>query len=122
MFDSLKGMGQMAALLKNKEALAEAGKRIQATLEERRVTADLPDKSVGITITGKLKVVAVRVDPALVASAAGDPAVHERLERLLVGAFNAASARAQEIARDEIQKEAAALGLDKLPGLDKILG
>lgn len=126
MFDSLKAMGAMAALMKNKEAVVEAFQRVQRELAERTVTVEgarQADGSAGIVVvaSGKLEIVSVTVAPALVA-AAQDDAGRARLQTLVSGACNAALKRAKEVMMQEVSREAQALGLPEMPGLDKLLG
>jgi len=126
MFDSLKAMGALAQIMKNKEAIAASMAKVQAELAERLITvegAKQPDGSIGITAVanGKLQMVSISISPALLATATDEPS-RARLGALITGATNAALKRAKEVAAEEIAKEAKALGLPDMPGLEKMLG
>jgi len=119
MFDALKAAGALAGLMKNKEAIAEAAARVQASLLAKRIEGRAGGGAVTVTVNGKMQAVGVRIDP-MVFTATNDDARH-MLEQLLVEAFNEASARAQQVIGEEIKREAQALGLPNIPGLDALL-
>lgn len=126
MFDSLKAMGALAQIMKNKEAIAASMAKVQAELAERLITvegAKQPDGTPGITAiaNGKLQMVSITISPALLATAVDEPS-RAKLGALVTGATNAALKRAKEVAAEEIAKEAKALGLPDMPGLEKMLG
>lgn len=126
MFDSLKAMGALAQIMKNKEAIAASMAKVQAELAERLITvegAKQPDGTPGITAiaNGKLQMVSITINPALLATAVDEPS-RAKLGALVTGATNAALKRAKEVAAEEIAKEAKALGLPDMPGLEKMLG
>jgi DNA-binding protein YbaB len=119
MFDSLKAAGALAGLMRNKEALAAAGARIQSRLDSLRVEGQAAGGAVRVTVNGKMKVTEVRIDPTFAAHAlAPDPAA---AGAIIAAATNAAIDRAQALVKEEIQHEAKALGLDEVPGLDKLM-
>lgn len=125
MFDSIKAMSAMASLMKNKEAVGEAFQRVMRELETRTVTvegAKQADGSPGIVVvaSGKLEIVSVTLAPALLA-ASQDDAGRAKLQQLIAGASNAALKRAKELLMGEVAREAKALGLPEMPGLDKLL-
>ena len=126
MFDSLKAMGAMAALLKNKEAVAEAFGRVLRELDSRTVTVEgarQPDGTPGIVViaSGKLDIVSITLSPALLAASQDEPG-RARVQQLISGATNAALKRAKELLMGEVSREAKALGLPELPGLETLLG
>jgi DNA-binding protein YbaB len=125
MFDSLKAMGAMASLMKNKEAVAEAFSRVMHDLDTRTVTVEGArgaDGTPGVVVvaSGKLEIVRVTLSPELLAQSQDD-AGRARLEGLVAGACNAAMKRAKEVMMTEVQREARALGLPDMPGLEKLL-
>lgn len=122
MFGSLKNLGAMASLMGKKEQIAEAFKRVQGELEQRQITVNAPDGSVSVIANGHMKILSVNVSPEALAAAATDPAMAESLNRVLAGAYNAAAKRVKEVAAEMIKREADALGLPDVPGLDKLLG
>jgi len=126
MFDSLKAMGALSALMKNKDAIAASMAKLQAELAERLITVEGARQADGlpgvtVVVTCKFQVVSVSVSPALLATAVDEP-TRARLGAIIAAAVNAALGRAKEVAAEEISKEAKALGLPDMPGLDKMLG
>ncbi|MFT3687099.1 MAG: YbaB/EbfC family nucleoid-associated protein [Phycisphaerales bacterium] len=126
MFDSLKAMSALAGIMKNKEAIAQSMAKVQAELAERLITVEgarQADGLPGITAVanGQLQMVSITISPTLLATAIDEPS-RARLGALVTGAVNAALKRAKEVAAEEISKEAKALGLPDMPGLEKMLG
>ncbi|HYC99941.1 MAG TPA: YbaB/EbfC family nucleoid-associated protein, partial [Phycisphaerales bacterium] len=76
---------------------------------------------VTVVVTGKLQIVSTTISPSLLATATDEPS-RARLGAIVSAATNAALKRAKEIAAEEIAKEAKALGLPDMPGLEKMLG
>lgn len=122
MFDSLKMAGTLAGLMKNKEGLKQAGERIKQRLGDIRVVGQAGAGAVRVTVDGKMKVHAVELIPSLAAHLTSDPAGKRMAESLIAEAVNDAIGGAQEIAQREIQKEAEALGLPAIPGLEGLMG
>ncbi|MCA3006057.1 MAG: YbaB/EbfC family nucleoid-associated protein [Planctomycetaceae bacterium] len=120
MFDQLKMMGAVANLMKNKEAIAEAAARVQENLEKRVVTVEAPDKSISVQVNGKLAVLEIRLADRVVKDAASNAETQAKMEKLIVGAVNAAMARAKEIIQEEISTETQKLGLGDLGGLSSL--
>jgi len=121
MFDQLKAMQSIASLLKNKEQLAEAGERIKAKTDALRVTGQAGGGACRATVTGRMNVVDLTLDPALLAGMSVDEKTRELATNLIKDAVNDAMALAQEQVKTMIAKEAEALGLpgvsDQLSGL-----
>lgn len=127
MFDSFKAMGAVANLMKNKDAIQQGMKDVQARLEQRKITVEGAKDATGaagiaVVMSGKMQVLEIRVSEALAATAARDAEGKAQVERLLVGAVNAALLRCKEVAAEEIGAEAQKLGLGEMPGLEKLLG
>ncbi len=114
MFDSLKAMGAVAGLLKDKDKLRAAGDRIKAAAAATRATGEGGAGAVRVTVDGKMRVMAVELQPALVSGMAADDRTRELAGSLIAEACNAAMASAQAKMSVLIEKEAAGLGL---PGL-----
>jgi len=108
MFDSFKTMGALAGLMKNREALREAGERVRATLAETVVTGEAGGGAVRVEMTGELRVRSVRLPPGAGAVDEGERAM---LERLVVEATNDAMARARATVERVVGEEARELGL-----------
>jgi DNA-binding YbaB/EbfC family protein len=87
----------------------EAQKRlaeVQRDLAHRRIEASSGGGMVRATVTGALRVLEIEIEPSLFAG--GD---REMLQDLTAAAVNAALARAQEVAQQELQRASLALGL-----------
>src|SRR5262245_40491055 len=120
-------MGAVANLMKNKEAITQGMKDVQARLEQRRITVEgakdgSGNAGISVVISGKMQVMEVRLSDAIAATAARDAEGKAQIERLIVGAVNAALLRCKEVAAEEIGAEAQKLGLGDMPGLEKLLG
>ncbi|MBX9737916.1 MAG: YbaB/EbfC family nucleoid-associated protein [Phycisphaerales bacterium] len=111
--------------MKNKEKIAIAMQRVQANLEERRITVNAPDGSVRVVMNAKSKIESITFAPEALAAAASDAMAKERLERMIAGAISAAQARVVEILKAEIDREAKDLGVPELADsgvISKLLG
>ena len=102
MFDSLKSMGAVASLLKDKEQLVEAGRRVQEKLEALRVTGESGSGAVRATVTGKMRVVSIEMGPAVTSGLGADEASRAMAQNLIAAAVNDAMEHAQRAARDAI--------------------
>ncbi len=121
MFDNLKAMGAVAGLLKNKEKLRAVTERFQEKLERMSVTGVAGGSAVRVTVSGKMKVTEVFLDPALIAGLQAGEGGREMAQALIAEATNDAITRVQSMVRDEAEREAQELGLPGLPGLDGLL-
>ena len=126
MFDSIKAMGALTQIMKNKDAIAASFAKVQAELAERQITVDGARQADGlpgvtVVVTCKLSVLTTSISPALLATAVDEPS-RARLGAIVAAATNAALTRAKEVAAEETAKEAKALGLPDMPGLEKMLG
>lgn len=122
MFGSLKNLGAMASLMGKKEQIADAFKRAKEELEARHITVNAPDQSVQLIVNGHMKVLTVTIAPDALARAAADTGAADALNTTLAGAYNAAAKRVKEVAAEVFKREADALGLGDMPGIDKLLG
>lgn len=121
MLDNLKAMQALAGLMKNKDKLTEAGERIKARTETMRVTGQAGGGACRATVTGRLELVDLVLDPALLAGMSIDEKTRDLATSLIRDAVNEANRLAQEQIKQMISKEADALGLsgmaDQLTGL-----
>jgi DNA-binding protein YbaB len=123
MFDSLKAAGALAGLMKNKDALKGAGERIKQRLSELRAGGGSGGGAVRATMSGDMKLIDIHLDPPVcMALAAGDEKSRQQVQALIVEAVNNAADIAKAMAQREISKEAQALGLPGMPGLENLLG
>jgi DNA-binding YbaB/EbfC family protein len=96
-----KGLGNLAnigALLKQAQEMGGRMQAIQQELREKRATGSAGGGLVEVDVNGLAEVLAVRIDPALVAK--GD---REMIEDLLPSAFNAAQKKAKELHEEAIK-------------------
>jgi DNA-binding protein YbaB len=115
MFDKLKSMSALAALMQNKDKLKAAGERIKSKSQEIRATGEGGGGAVRVTVSGQLKVLSVELQPALVAGMAADVRTRELAGNLIAEAVNNANQSAQAQMKALIDKEARELGLPDLP-------
>jgi len=116
MFENLKAMGAMAALLKDKDRLKSAGDRIKDAAAATRATGEGGAGAVRVTVDGKMRVLAVELQPALVSGMAADDRTRELAGSLIAEACNNAMAAAQMKMKVVLEKESSALGLPGLGG------
>jgi DNA-binding protein YbaB len=122
MFDSIKAMGAVASLLRNKDQIKAAGERIKAAAAATRATGEGGAGAVRVTVDGKMRVMAVELQPALVSGMAADDRTRELAGTLIAEACNNAMAAAQAKMQVVIEKEAKDLGVPELgPGLAGLL-
>ena len=121
MFDQLKNLKQLAGLMGNAGELKEKFDQVQQQLAAKSVEADAGSGAVRVRVDGKLKVLDVQLDPALLAALHPDTSSdidRDLVQRLIVEATNAAMTKAQSLIRDEM---AAVTGGMDLPGLDQLM-
>jgi nucleoid-associated protein EbfC len=111
MFDKLKTMQALGSLMKNKEQLAEAGERIRAKIEAMRVEGEAGGGACRAVVNGKMKLMDLTLDPALLAGMAVDEKTRDLATALIKDAINDATQRAQKQVQDLIAREAEELGL-----------
>jgi len=118
MFENLKAAGALANLMRNKDGLQSAVKRVQDGLEAKRIMCESGGGAVKVTVNGRMKVIDVSIDPALYKSS--DGASLSMANQIVVDAMNKAISQAQQVAAKEISREAEAMGLPT-GGLEKLL-
>ena len=120
MFDQLKNLKNVAAMMGQMPQLRQKIEQLQAELAGRTVQADAGAGAVTVTANGKLEVVKVQLDPAMTTAliGQGDEQDREMIEELITAATNEALRRAQQLVHDEMAKMTGGLNLT---GLDKLL-
>jgi len=111
MFDKLKTMQALGSLMKNKEQLAQAGERIKAKIEAMRIEGEAGGGACRAVVNGKMKLMDLTLDPALLAGMAVDEKTRDLATALIKDAINDATERAQKQVQDLIAREAEELGL-----------
>ncbi len=116
MFDKLKTMQALGSLMKNKEQLAIAGERIKAKIEQMRIEGKAGGGACRAIVSGKMKLIDLTLDPALLAGMAVDEKTRDLATALIKDAINDATTRAQQQVQELIAKEADELGLGDIGG------
>ncbi len=114
--DKLKTMQALGSLMKNKEQLADAGERIKAKIDAMRVEGEAGGGACRAIVNGKMKLIDLTLDPALLAGMAVDEKTRELATQLIKDAINDATETAQRVVHEEISREAEAMGLGDLGG------
>ncbi|HEX8911218.1 MAG TPA: YbaB/EbfC family nucleoid-associated protein [Humisphaera sp.] len=114
MFDALKNLSNLPALMAKAREMQDKMKSMQEELARKTVSADAGGGMVEATVNGRLELVKLRIDKSKL-----DPSDTELLEDLTVAAVRAAQAKAGEMARQEMEKAAGGMGLPPgmLPGM-----
>ena len=118
MFDNLKNL---AGLMGQAGQIKEKFEQLQAQLGQKTAEAEAGAGAVRVVMNGRFEVLAVRLDPTMIAKLAGAGADADRqmVEELIAAAVNAAVLKVQELIKDEM---ASLTGGMNIPGLDKLLG
>ena len=109
MFDNLKNLANLPALMSKAREMQDKMRLAQEELARMTVSADAGGGMVEATVNGTLELVKLRIDRSKI-----DPTDTELVEDLTVAAVRAAQAKAAEMARQEMEKVAGGLGL---PGM-----
>jgi len=122
MLDKLKAMQAIGSLMKNKEQLAEAGERIKSKMDAMRVDGQAGGGACRAVVNGKMKLIDLTLDPALLSGMAVDEKTRDLATTLIKDAINDATENAQKQVQQIIAKEADDLGLgDMAPQLTGLL-
>ena len=114
--DKLKAMQAIGSLMKNKEQFAAAGDRLKAKIESMRIEGEAGGGACRAVVNGKMKLLDLTLDPALLAGMAVDEKTRDLATQLIKDAINNATEKAQRRVQEEISKEAEELGLGDLGG------
>ncbi len=120
MFDQLKNLKALSGLMGNLPQIKHRMEQMQAELARKTVEAESGAGAVRVTVNGKLEVLSVQLDPAMIATFIGDANQAEdrqMVEELIASAVNEALQRAQELVKQEMSKAAGGLNLPGLDGL-----
>jgi DNA-binding YbaB/EbfC family protein len=90
----------LAQMMQQAQELSAKLQEAQQELRHRRVEATVGGGVVTATVNGASELVAIRIDPVAV-----DPRDVEMLQDLILAAVNEGVRRAQELARDELQRK-----------------
>lgn len=118
MFEGLKNMAGLAGIMKDMPRIKQKLEDVKAKLARMELTAETGGGTVKAIVNGRMRVVAVHVDPAMMAGLvdASSDADRALAEELIAGAVNAGLEKAQQQAAEEFQAAAQELGLPMPPG------
>ncbi|MEM6749623.1 MAG: YbaB/EbfC family nucleoid-associated protein [Planctomycetota bacterium] len=118
MFDQMKQLKQVMSLLGNPAELREKMETAQRELADVVGTGESGGGAVKASVDGRMKLVDLKIDPAMIGTiaGAGADADREMVEELVLSAVNAAVARAQEEARARLSEITGGMDLP-LPSL-----
>lgn len=111
MFGSL---GDLAGIMKQAKQMQSKMKEMQEAMASARFQADSGAGAVTATVSGKLELVGLKINPSAIES--GDV---EMLEDLIKSAVAAAQRKAHEGAKEQMQQVTGGLNL---PGMESLLG
>lgn len=110
MFDALKNIGNLPALMVKAREMQEKMKTVQEELARRQTTADAGAGMVQATVNGRLELVKLKIDKTKI-----DLSDTEMLEDLIVAAVHAAQDKAGQETQAQMQRMAGEMGLP--PGM-----
>ncbi|MFJ1458783.1 YbaB/EbfC family nucleoid-associated protein [Nocardia wallacei] len=106
------GQVDMQALLAQAQQMQQAVMAAQAELAEAEVEGEAGGGLVKVTVKATGEIQTLQIDPKVV-----DPDDIETLQDLVVGAINAATANAQQLAAEKLGPLAGGMGGGSMPGL-----
>lgn len=120
MFDQLKNLKQIASLMGNASELRQKIEQVQQKLARKQVEAEAGAGAVRVAANGKMEIVSVHLDAAMLTTLSGEGAEADQqmIEELIAAATNAALAKARELIKQELSS--AAGGMD-IGGLDQLI-
>ncbi|MDP8243865.1 MAG: YbaB/EbfC family nucleoid-associated protein [Candidatus Hinthialibacter antarcticus] len=93
----MKGLGNIGNLFAQAKQMQQKMADIQAELERESVTGSAGGGMVQVTMNGKQKITAIKIEPDIV-----DPSDLSMLEDLIVVAVNEAQDRVQEVVKERM--------------------
>ena len=105
----MKGMPNMANLLKKAQQLQEKMAKLQEELSEKTVETSAGGGMVTVVANGKQEIVSIKIDPEIV----GENDI-EMLEDLVLAAVNEALSQAKELVNEEMTRLTGGI---KIPGM-----
>ncbi|MEM9251166.1 MAG: YbaB/EbfC family nucleoid-associated protein [Planctomycetota bacterium] len=119
MFEQMKAMRELMALLGNPAALKERMETVQAELESTVVEGTAGAGAVTVKATGSMQIVSIELDRAMIATIAGSGGEADAgmVSELVVAATNAALRAAREVAQAKLGEAAGGLDLGSLGGM-----
>src|SRR3954467_3478417 len=100
MFDNLKNLANLPAMLAKAREMQDKMKAMQEELAQKQVSADAGAGAVTAIVNGRLELIALRIDKEKLVDATD----LEMIEDLTVSAVNAAHQKASEMMQAEMSK------------------
>jgi DNA-binding YbaB/EbfC family protein len=122
MFDQMKALGALAGLMKNKDRLKELADEFRSKVERISVEGEAGSGAVRVTVSGRMRVTGVHVDPAAIVGMQASDVGRDMVESLIQEATNQGLERAQALIHEEARRMAQDLDLPDLPGMERLLG
>jgi hypothetical protein len=113
MFKGLGNLANIGALMKQAQEMGSKMQALNEELKTKRATGAAGGGLIEVDVNGLAEVLAVRIDPALVAK--GD---REMIEDLLPAAFNAAHQKAKQLHAEAMTSLAGGM---QVPGLQEAI-
>ena len=110
MFDNLKNLANLPGLMAKAREMQERMKAMQDNLANMQTSADVGGGMVTAIVNGRMELIKIRIDKDKL-----DVNDTQMLEDLIVAAVNAAQIKAAHLAKAEMEKIAAEVGLP--PGM-----
>ena len=125
MFENAKQLKALAGMLGNLSGLKEKFEQMQAELESRTAEGEAGGGAVRATVNGKMKLVGLHLDTAMLVAAAGGgeaqaAASRERLEAMIVDAVGDAQQKAVAMAGEAFGGAGGMGGDGDGPDLDQL--
>lgn len=117
----MKTMGAIAGLMKDKERLKAVGDEVKANLERARVEGSAGGGAVRVIMSGRMRVLDVRLDSAMLVGASAGDESRDMAQDLIAEATNDALEKVQSLVQQEVGRAARELGLPEIPGLGNLL-
>ncbi len=108
----MKGMPNMAGMMKQVQKMQERMAQVQQELEQKTVTAESGGGMVKVTANGRQALVKIHIDKEVI-----NPEDVEMLEDLVLAATNKALEDAAKMAQEEMAKVTSGL-MPNIPGLN----
>lgn len=117
MFDQMKNL---MSLMGQARQIKEKMEQVQADLARRTVEGDAGAGAVRVVANGKLEIVSVTIDPAMMQALVGEARSEDvaMVAELIAGATNQALAKARDMVQAELSSVTGGLNL---PGLSDML-
>jgi len=93
----MKGLGDIANMVKQAQQMQKRLAELQEELEREQITASSGGGMVTVTLNGKQKIVAIKIDPEVIS-----PDDVTMLEDLITVAINEAQDRVQELVKNRM--------------------